>query len=193
MTQDKYRRGLAQVAKALKARDIDFVLIGSAILTITYNLKDYDPGDIDLFITNASTVAQYELFEEIAKENDWDIGNTMHGTIFYEVLIGGELVRIDLLENILDIFIPQQILENPIIVKLDDIEVKSIRVEDQLLLKARSETKEGEEFIAMIAEKVAEGVLEIDMKYLKHALGYFPEEERESIAKRLRKNGIYLE
>ena len=193
MSQDKYRRALVSVVKALHSRGIDSVLIGSAVLTITYNVKEFDPGDIDLFITNASTVTQYEMFEEIARENDWDIGNTMHGTVFYEVLVGGELVRVDLLENILDIYVPVQMLENALKIRVDGVETKSIRLEDQLLLKARSETKEGEEFIAWVAERVAEGSLKIDMRYLASALSYFPEEERESIAKRLRKNGIYLD
>lgn len=168
-------------------------MIGSAVLTITYNIENYDPGDIDLFITNASTVTQYELFEEIARENDWDIGNTMHGTVFYEVLVGGELIRVDLLENILDIYVPTQMIENALRIEVDGVEAKSIRLEDQLLLKARSETREGEEFIAWVAEKVAEGSLRLDTKYLTSALNYFSEEERESIAKRLRKNGIYID
>ena len=193
MSRDRYRRALASVVKALSSKGIDSVLIGSAVLTITYNGEDYDPGDIDLFITNASTVTQYELFEEIARENDWDIGNTMHGTVFYEVLVGGELVRVDLLENILDIYVPMQMIENALRIEVDGVEAKSIRLEDQLLLKARSETREGEEFIAWVAEKVAEGSLRLDTKYLISALNYFSEEERESIAKRLRKNGIYVD
>ena len=193
MSRDRYRRALASVVKALSSRGIDSVLIGSAVLTITYNVEDYDPGDIDLFITNASTVTQYELFEEIARENDWDIGNTMHGTVFYEVLVGGELVRVDLLENILDIYVPIQMIENALRIEVDGVETRSIRLEDQLLLKARSETREGEEFIAWVAEKVAEGSLRLDTKYLISALNYFSEEERESIAKRLRKNGIYID
>ena len=193
MSRDRYRRALASVVKALSSRGIDSVLIGSAVLTITYNIENYDPGDIDLFITNASTVTQYELFEEIARENDWDIGNTMHGTVFYEVLVGGELIRVDLLENILDIYVPTQMIENALRIEVDGVEAKSIRLEDQLLLKARSETREGEEFIAWVAEKVAEGSLRLDTKYLTSALNYFSGEERESIAKRLRKNGIYID
>ncbi len=191
---DHYKSALVSVSRALRRRDVDFVLIGSAVLPLLYNI-DLDPRDLDLFIRNFSTVMDYELFEEIARENDWDIGTTTHGTVFYELVIGDHVVRVDLLENILDIYVPPQILDNAVILKLDGTEIPSIRLEDLLLLKARAAAKEDEEFISDVAWRISDVLsgITIDREYMKRAVRYFPEDEQESIIKRLEKNGIYLE
>ncbi len=191
---DHYKSALISVSKALRRRDVDFVLIGSAVLPLLYNI-DIDPRDLDLFIRNFSTVMDYELFEEIARENDWDIGTTTHGTVFYELVVGDHVVRVDLLENILDIYVPPQLLDNAVRLRLDGVEVPSIRLEDLLLLKARAAAKEDEEFISDVAWRISDVLsgITIDREYMKRAVRYFPEDEQESIIKRLEKNGIYLE
>ncbi|MBP1449485.1 MAG: nucleotidyltransferase [Thermoproteus sp.] len=189
---EKYKAALVEVGRALNAHGVEYVLVGSAVLAIIYNI-DYDPGDIDLFIYNKSTIIDYELFEKIARENEWDIGSTGHGTIYYELIVGGEIVRVDLLENILDIYIPQQIIENSIKIKIDNFEIKSIRLEDLIVLKAKMATKDSDDFINLVARMLTDPKLNliIDKTYIKKIIDYFI--DKESILNRLYKNGIYID
>ncbi len=189
----KYREGLVQVADVLYGHGIDFVLIGSAILPLVYNI-DYDPVDIDLFIINKSTILDYDIFEKIAQENEWDIGSTDHGTIYYELVVSGELLKIDLLENILDIYIHPQIVENPLTITINNTKIKSIKLEDLLVLKAKIATKDSEEFIAMIARLLADPRtnISIDKNYIKKIADLY-QQEKENIIDRLNKNGIYID
>lgn len=189
----KYREGLVQVADVLYGHGIDFVLIGSAILPLVYNI-DYDPVDIDLFIINKSTILDYDIFEKIAQENEWDIGSTDHGTIYYELVVSGELLKIDLLENILDIYIHPQIVENPLTITINNTKIKSIKLEDLLVLKAKIATKDSEEFIAMVARLLADPRMNIsiDKNYIKKIADLY-QQEKENIIDRLNKNGIYID
>ncbi len=187
------RRVLIKVGSELMKRGVEFILIGSAIIPLIYRVN-WNVHDIDLFIINKSTVEDPELFEEIARENDWDVGTDMSGMMYYEVLVDAEVFRVDLMENLLDIYIPAEMISNAIRIKLDGLEVRSIRLEDLLVLKAREASEEGDEFLSKIAELLAdpESGLSIDRDYLKRAINYYPD-EAESIARRLEKSGIYLE
>jgi predicted nucleotidyltransferase len=189
----KYREGLLHIGRALQRYGVEFVLVGSAILPLVYNI-DYDPLDVDLFIINKSTILDYELFEKIAQENEWDIGTTDHGTIYFEMVVSGELLKIDLLENILDIYIPSQILENTINIKIDNLYVRSIKLEDLLVLKAKMATKDAVDFIANIARILADPKynISINKTYIKSIIDLFSS-EKENIIDRLNKNGIYID
>jgi len=188
------RRVVTAVVSALLRKGVDCVLIGSSILPLIYGLK-WEVHDIDLFIINKSTIMEPEIFEEIARENDWDVGMDMHGMMYYEVLVDGDVVRVDLMENILDIYIPEPIIANSIIKKLDGTELRAIRLEDLVVLKAREASEEGDEFLSKIAELTAdpEGRVKLDKDYLRRVIEYFPEDERDSITRRLERSGIYME
>ncbi|NPA71080.1 MAG: nucleotidyltransferase [Crenarchaeota archaeon] len=191
---EPFKKALLKVGKVLKEKGVDYVLVGSLILPLIYEVP-WEVHDVDLFITNKCVFAESEFFEEIARENDWDIGTTMHGLIYYEILVNGDVVRVDLMENILDIYIPEEMLKNAPSRKIDDLEIKHIRLEDLIILKAREATQEGEEFLNKLAELLAEEKydLKINKNYFKKALEYFPEDERQSIYRRILKCGIYVE
>ncbi len=191
---EPFKKALLKVGKVLKEKGVEYVLVGSLILPLIYNVP-WDVHDVDLFITNKCVFAESEFFEEIARENDWDIGTTMHGLIYYEILVNGDIVRVDLMENILDIYIPEEMLKNAPSRKIDDLEIRHIRLEDLIILKAREATQEGEEFLNKLAEYLAEEKydLKINKNYFKKALEYFPEDERQSIYRRILKCGIYIE
>ncbi|MGC9152117.1 MAG: nucleotidyltransferase [Vulcanisaeta sp.] len=200
MRSDQYRemkelikKALVKVASELSKRDIEFVLIGSAILPLLYDI-DWNVHDIDIFITNKSTIMEPEVFEEIAKENDWDVGMDMNGMMYYEILINAQVVRVDLMENILDIYIPEDMIRNATKTRINGMEIRSIRLEDFLVLKAREASEEGDEDLSRIAEILAdpESRISIDKNYLKRAINYYPD-DKESIERRLEKSGIYLE
>ncbi|MEZ0319001.1 MAG: nucleotidyltransferase [Pyrobaculum sp.] len=190
MRLDKYKTALKSVASALDKKGIEYVLIGSAVLPLVYGI-DYDPKDIDLFILNKSTVLDNELFEEIAQEHDWDVGTSDHGTIYYELIVGGEAVRVDLLENILDIYIPPELLADARELTIDGARIKSIGLEELLVLKAKIATKDAEEFINEVARIVMERDIKLDYKKIKKYASLY--EDAEDILKRLRRNGIYVE
>ena len=192
-TLDLIRKALVKVGSELSKRGIEFILIGSAVLPLLYGI-DWNVHDIDIFITNKSTITEPDLFEEIARENDWDVGMDMNGMMYYEILINAQVIRVDLMENILDIYIPEEMINNAVKVKVDGIEIRSIRLEDLLVLKAREASEEGDEFLSRIAEILAdpESKLSIDKDYLKRAINYYAD-DKDSIERRLEKSGIYLE
>ena len=189
-----FKKALLKVGKVFTNHNIDYVLIGSLVIPLVYKIP-WDVHDIDLYILNKSVLTESEFFEEIAHENDWDIGTTMHGLIYYEVLVNGDVIRVDLMENILDIYIPEEMIRKCIKVKVNDIEIKCIRLEDLLLLKAREASEESEEYLSKIAEILADPKynISIDKNYVLKVIDYFPEEERNSIIRRIEKCGIYLE
>jgi len=191
MQLDKYKHALRRVSEELNKRGVDHVLVGSAVLPLVYNIK-YDSRDVDLFILNKSTVLDYELFEEIAKENDWDMGTSDHGTIYYELIVGGDAVRVDLLENILDIYIPLDFFSGLREVDLGGVKTRAIGLEELLVLKAKIATKEAEEFINEVARLVLEHDIRLDYNKIKKYASLYPEDD-EGILKRLRRNGIYVE
>ncbi|MFN3804397.1 MAG: nucleotidyltransferase [Pyrobaculum sp.] len=191
MRLDKYKDALRLVGEELDKREIEYILIGSAVLLFLYKIN-YDPKDIDLFILNKSTILDSELFEKIAQENDWDVGTSDHGTMYYEIVSRGEIVRIDLLENILDIYIPLEFFKDVKRVKIDGTEIKSIGLEELLVLKAKIATKEAEEFINEAARLVLENNIKLNYEKMKSYAALYPE-DHEGILKRLRRNGIYVE
>ncbi|MFN7106020.1 MAG: nucleotidyltransferase [Pyrobaculum sp.] len=191
MRLDKYKDALRLVGEELDKREVEYVLIGSAVLLFLYKIN-YDPKDIDLFILNRSTILDSDLFEKIAQENDWDVGTSDHGTMYYEIVSKGEIVRIDLLENILDIYIPLEFFKDVKKVKIDGTEIKSIGLEELLVLKARIATKEAEEFINEAARLVLENNIKLNYEKIKSHAALYPE-DYEGILKRLRRNGIYIE
>jgi predicted nucleotidyltransferase len=191
MRQEKYVRTLGIVARELKRRGIEFVLVGSAVLPVVYRL-DYDPHDIDLFILNKSTILDSELFEEIARENDWDVGTSEHGTLYYELVVGGDIVRVDLLENVLDVYIPEELVRSAREVDADGVKVMAIGLEELLVLKAKVATREAEEFINSVARMALERNIKLDYSKMRRYSELFPD-DAEGILKRLRRNGIYID
>lgn len=191
MRQEKYVRTLGIVARELKRRGIEFVLVGSAVLPVVYRL-DYDPHDIDLFILNKSTILDSELFDEIARENDWDVGTSEHGTLYYELVVGGDIVRVDLLENVLDVYIPEELVRSAREVDADGVKVMAIGLEELLVLKAKVATREAEEFINSVARMALERNIKLDYSKMRRYSELFPD-DAEGILRRLRRNGIYID
>ncbi|WP_367834177.1 nucleotidyltransferase [Vulcanisaeta sp. JCM 16159] len=56
-TVDLIRKALVKVGSELSKRGVDFVLIGSAVLPLLYGI-DWNVHDIDVFITNKSTITE---------------------------------------------------------------------------------------------------------------------------------------
>ncbi len=187
-------KALVVVGRALRERGIDFALIGSLVIPLVYKIS-WPVHDVDLFILNKDVLAESELFEEIARENDWDFGMEAYGTAYYEVLVDDNIVRVDLMENVLDVYVPLKLFESAKRIRVEDVEVKCLRLEDLIALKAREASKESEEDIRKIAEILADPRynISVDKEYMRSVIQLFPEEEREDIVRRIERNGIYLD
>lgn len=190
---EKMKSVLVDVARAFYSNEVDFVVIGSFVIPLLYNVP-WSTYDIDLFITNKSTVVEYELFEKIAIENGWDIGTTPYGTPYYEILRNGDTIRIDLLENIYDIYVPKTIIDRAHSIKVNNVEVKVIRLEDQIVLKARAASEVDVEFLKQVLSKlVKKKRVKITIENIEQAILAFPETEQNSIRRRLALIGFYTE
>ncbi len=189
-----YVTALVKVAKAFRERGIDFVLIGSLILPLAYGI-DWDVHDIDLFILNKSTLMDSELFEELARDMDWDVGESSFGGMYYEVVVGGDVVKVDLMENMLDVYVPEGILKDSIEVNVDGERIRVIRIEGLIVLKAREATDEARDFLENLSTILADprSRVEVDAGRILRYIEEFPEDERQGIRHRIEVSGIYLE
>ncbi|MEM0174282.1 MAG: nucleotidyltransferase, partial [Sulfolobaceae archaeon] len=77
-----------------------------------------------------------------------------------------------------------KIIDNSIIIKIDNKEFKSVRLEDYILLKANAFREEDEDELRTIVYLVSEGKLKIDVQYLWSNVDLF-EENAKSIRDRL--------
>ncbi len=182
---------LAEVVGEFRKRGIDSVLIGSFSIPVLYNVL-WDGDDIDLFITNKSPMFDLELFEEIALEKGWTVGTNPYGLPYFEVDVKEEVVRVELFENVFDIYIPEKLIENTARVNIDGNELKVIKAEQLIVLKARAASEEDIEFLKrMKNELIDKGKLKINFSEIEKALEAFPEDERNSIRRRIAKIGFY--
>lgn len=189
-----YASALSMVARAFREKGVEFVLIGSLILPLVYGI-DWNVHDVDIFLLNKSTLTDEEFFEDVARERDWDIGSTAFGGIYYEIVVGGEVVRVDLMENLLDVYVPQELFSDTVTVKVNGEEVKAIRIEGLIVLKAREATDEAEEFLEKLALVLTDPrtSIELDKNKVRRYIESFPEDERGGIMHRIEASGIYLE
>lgn len=185
---------LLRVGGVLRGRGVGFVVVGSLILPLAYGV-DWVVHDVDLFLTDRSTLTDSEFFEGVAREFDWDYGFNAFGGMYYEVVVNGDVVRVDLMENLLDVYIPDAIINDTINFKVNNVDFKGIRIEALIVLKAREATDEAEEFLERLAEKIADPrtSIELDKERIIKYINQYPEEERESIKHKIQTTGIYIE
>ncbi|MGC8597987.1 MAG: nucleotidyltransferase [Thermocladium sp.] len=188
----KYGDALIRVANALRSNGIDFELIGSMVLPIGYNIY-WDVHDIDLFIIGESPFMNPDKFERIAAENDWDVGSSAFGNMYVEVLAGDTMIRVDLMENALDVYIPSELLDDHIMAKINGVEIKTMKVEGLVVLKAKEATDDAEEFLEELNERLMDSSIQLDKKKILRFIESYPEDERSSLRHRIEIAGIYLD
>jgi predicted nucleotidyltransferase len=168
----------------------DFVIIGDTIVDIELKRKGTE-SDVDLFVLGVSVLIEDDKIREFAYERGWDYGKTPIDTPRLLVPINDEQLQIDLYENIQDFFVPKDILDNAINVKIGGYTFKSVRLEDYILLKANAFREEDEDELKTIVYLIGEGKLKIDKDYLKNHIEIF-EENANSIRERLSSVGIKI-
>lgn len=189
---DKYIDALVRVAKALKDVGVNFELIGSMVLPVGYNIY-WDVHDVDLFIIDESPFMNPDKFEELASAHDWDVGTSAFGNMYVEVLSGDSIIRVDFMENALDVYIPDKLLNDHLVATVKAEELKIMRIEGLIVLKAKEATDEAEEFLEELNEQLMDSSIRIDRKRILEFIDEYPTDERKSLRHRIEMAGIYLD
>ncbi|MFP3201834.1 MAG: nucleotidyltransferase [Sulfolobus sp.] len=180
----------SKVGEILKELRIltDFVIIGDTIVDISLGRKGTE-SDIDLFVIGISVFIDEDKIRDFAFEKGWDFGRTPIDTPRLVANVDDDQLQIDLYENIQDFYVPEEILNNAVEIKLGDEYFRSVRLEDYILLKANAFREEDEDELKTIVYLIGNGKLEIDKNYLKSHISLF-DENAKSIEERLKMVGI---
>ncbi|WP_338599757.1 nucleotidyltransferase [Sulfolobus tengchongensis] len=167
-----------------------FVIIGDTIVDVLLKRKGTE-SDIDLFVLDISVLVDDDKIRNFAYDKGWDYGRTPIDTPRLLVPVNDDQLQIDLYENIQDFFVPKEILDSAINIKIGNHEFKSVTLEDYILLKANAFREEDEDELRTLIYLLGEGKIKIDKEYLKKHLNAF-EENSDSIRERLSLIGIKI-
>lgn len=182
---------LSEVLAALKDSGIDFIIIGDTVVYLEVRSKKFE-GDVDIFVTNMSPFVEEEKIRSIAEEQGWGFSYTDLGTPRLIVRTGEGDVIVELYENIHDFYIPEEIIHEAKKIRIKNVEVNVLHVEDYLLLKARAGGPEDFEKLSNILRLLETKGYRINQRLLRVHLKFFPEEEQVLIASRLENLGLKL-
>lgn len=180
------RNILRLVIGKLKDKGVECVVIGSDVLELIGGIKISELDDIDLFVTNTSTFLEEQLFRSIAKENNWYYSTTWLDTPKYIIPYGGREYHVELYENVYDFYIPPELLDLSVKVRLNSkVTCRSLKVEAYLILKAKAGREKDNEDLKRISELISKGKLRIDKRIIHEYLMYIPEEEKNMVKNKL--------
>jgi len=185
------RRVLRDLMLKLKEVGVDGVIIGSTALMLHQNLNEFE-DDIDIFVTNFSPYVNEDLVRSIANKLGCDIAQTMWGTPALYCIFNDDEVTIELHENVLDLYIPESIIKSAKELKVMDVRVKVIGIEDYIVLKARAGRDHDLEDLKIIAEMVRRGDLKVNINNIMRRVREDFTEEEKTIVSRLREAGFKL-
>ena len=144
---------LSRMIGLLRAEGIDGVVIGSTAVELALGRERFE-GDVDLFVTSTSVLADYGTLEEIARSRGCVLGSTWLGTPNITCFVEGEEVSVDLYENLHDFYIPIEVIEDAVEYEVFGTRVRAVRPEDYVVLKAVSGRAEDLEVLRSIGELV---------------------------------------
>jgi len=182
---------LAEVISKLRSNGIDGVVIGSTVYMLYLKLKELE-DDIDLFTTSVSPTFDEDLIRDVAGKLKCLVGQTEWGTPQLRCHFGGDEVVIELHENIYDFYIPSEIIEDSRTVTISGVDIRVLRLEDYLVLKARAGRDVDLEDLRYLADLIDSRDLSISMSKLSERLNLFDEYEAKLIKKRLREVGLKM-
>ncbi len=175
-------RVLGKVIELLRHEGVDGVIIGSTAVDLALR-KDSFEGDIDMFVTSLSLLANYGILEEFARKYGCVLGSTWLGTPNITCFIEGEEVTIDFYENMFDFYVPEEIIDDSLTYEVSGVEVRAIRPEDYMVLKAVAGRDEDLEALRKVREYIENKKLKIDRKLIESRIKLFGEPQ--TIARRL--------
>ncbi len=182
---------LGKLLSTLKSKGLEGVIIGSTAYLLRRGLKEFE-DDVDLFLTSLSPTYDEDKIVGIANELGCFLGQTEWNTPQLRCVINECEIIVDLYENMYDFYIPTEMLEDSEEVRVGGFEAKLIKLEDYLILKAKSGREEDLEDLNKISSDVKDGKVKIDRNAIIKRLNLFEDYERNLIIKRLKSAGISL-
>lgn len=184
---------LIEVLKKLNAEGIGGVIIGSTVYALRLGVKELE-DDVDIFTTTISPVLDEDVVLEVSEKIGCQVGSTEWGTPSIECVLSSECdVVVELYENIHDFYVPQEMLEEAETLNIEGLEVRVLKVEDYVILKARAGREQDMETLSYISDLVRSKILKIDLKTLKERLNLFEKDEQKLIMRRLDTAGIKVQ
>ncbi len=186
-------KALRLVGSTLAASRIEFVSIGSEVVLLHSGI-DYKPTamDVDLFVLNVSPFLEEDLFKEIAEKHGWRVTQTWIGSPSIVIAVDETDINVDLYENILDFYVPREIVDDAARINLKGFRVKVIPLEGYIVLKAKAGRDIDERDLKAIRILEAKGKIRLDLNRVKKYIKTFPEEDRKYIEHRLSKQGFLV-
>ncbi|MCC6045478.1 MAG: nucleotidyltransferase [Ignisphaera sp.] len=185
---------LKHIVKALEVmakEGIEGILIGDTCLNIELGNKFFE-GDLDLFVTSLSPLMESSRIIALAEEKGWSTGATELGTPSVTITVNNIDITVELYENIMDFYIPQEIID--ICQQEYNVEGSKIRCiskECWIVLKARRGSSQDLSKISFALELIERNNIKIDKNKLKKAVEAFAEDAY-YICERLRSLGLKI-
>ncbi|MCS7108006.1 MAG: nucleotidyltransferase [Sulfolobales archaeon] len=169
---------LRNVLLRLRDLGVDGVLIGSTVLLLHLNVDEFE-DDIDLFVTNFSPYIDEDTVRSISAKLGCELTQNEWGTPALYCIFNDSEVVVELHENVLDLYIPESVIRAAKEVKVMDVRVKCITIEDYVVLKARAGRDHDLEDLGVIADLIKNGRLRVDINFIKERVrNEFPDEEK---------------
>ncbi|MFN3267838.1 MAG: nucleotidyltransferase [Zestosphaera sp.] len=176
---------LADVLRKLGAGGISGVIIGSTVYALRLGVSELE-DDVDLFATTISPVFNEDVVFEVAEEIGCQVGSTEWGTPSLECALSSEcVIVVELYENIHDFYIPSEMLMEAETLEIEGVEVRALKIEDYIILKARAGRQQDMETLSYISDLIKSKALKVNFKILSERLNLFDEDEQKLIMRRL--------
>ncbi len=185
------RETLAEAVSKLRSNGIDGVIIGSTVYMIYLKLKEFE-DDIDIFTTTISPTFDEDIVRDAAGKLKCLVGQTEWGTPQLRCHFRGDEVTIELHENIYDFYIPSEMIEDARTVSIGSVDIKILRLEDYLVLKAKAGRDADFEDLRFLADLISSKDLSISVGKIIDRLNLFDEYEAKLIKKRLKEAGLKI-
>lgn len=180
---------LVYIMEKLNENGIDAVIIGGTVVELEARSKTFT-GDIDLFPLKPSPTMEEGYYYEVAEKLNWDYGQTGLGTPKFVAKTGSGPVEVEFYDNILDFYVPEEILKEAKTINVKGVPIKRISVEDYLVLKSRSELPTTVDVLRGVYELWKSGKISINVRRIKERLNLFPPEEVPIMRGRLKEAGF---
>ncbi|MEL9940296.1 MAG: nucleotidyltransferase [Ignisphaera sp.] len=182
---------MAKAIRELAKEGIEGIVIGDTCLNIELGNKSFE-GDIDLFVTSMSPLLEADRIYDIAQNRGWSTGVTVLGTPSVSMTVNDEEVVVELFENVMDFYIPQELID----LCRQEYEIGGEKItclakECWIVLKARRGSDQDLAKLSLVVDLMKRNEIKIDKNKMKSAIEVF-EDEAEHIYERLRNLGFSI-
>jgi predicted nucleotidyltransferase len=169
-------RHVTKVLEEIAKEGIEGILIGDTCLNIELGNKFFE-GDLDLFVTSLSPLMESTRIITVAEERGWSTGVTEIGTPSITVTVDDIDITVELYENIMDFYIPQEIIDLcQQEYNIEGNKIKCLSKECWFALKARRGASQDLSKISFALELLEKSGIKIDKNKLKKAIEAFSED-----------------